>query len=771
MKIEIGIKSNNTQEDIFELKKFLESQNIKEFKSIKLRENPPQEGEMGFDILNLVVDLLPTAATFVAGQVYSLFFEKNVKSWIQNKFSKNKRESMSVDVCVKDEEKIFNYSMNQDCDVKVFDNVNFALNVDKTHVLLVGASEFDPVFPSIPPVKFNISDLKSLLTNKQIVGIPEKNIISLLNTSYVEVYENLEKINRVKDLETLIFYFAGHGHRTDLRKLFLITNDSRKVGSMILNAIDFDLLKEMLKSFSAKQKIIILDACHSGVATQGNEELANINVLGSFIVASSPGDEVSYFHREKRNTFFTGELISVIKNGLSNEKEYISLSDVYESLSANLEEKKLPIPQQKNELNIPATNFYLAHNTKFSITSIVEKADSIFLTGDIEKALAEYEELRKRFPNNEEIKNKLSECENEVSFFDSLTKGDRCFFKKEYQNALNSYEKALRIKKDDFTTKVKINKCKKKIAPPPIIDDEKIIPNIYPKLSQTLKVDSDQIFSVSYSPDGKRVLSGNIDGFIREWNLETGKCIHTIAAHKSSVRAVSYSPDGKRALSGSLDKTIKEWNLETEKCIHEISGNIYSIYCLSYSKDGRHILFGSYREIKEFDMFTEKCLNTFSEHTQEVNAVSYSPDGTRFLSCSSDKRIKEWDLNTGKCLQTITAHDAFIFSICYSADGNKCLSASLKEIKEWDLKSEKCLQTLLGHKERIMQVYYSKDGKKCLSASYDGTAREWNIETGKEIKNIPIGFGINSIAYSPKSQKCIIATVNGEIQEWELECR
>ena len=37
----------------------------------------------------------------------------------------------------------------------------------------------------------------------------------------------------------------------------------------------------------------------------------------------------------------------------------------------------------------------------------------------------------------------------------------------------------------------------------------------------------------------------------------------TLAGHEDEVRSVAFSPDGKRVVSGSSDKLVKIWDAET----------------------------------------------------------------------------------------------------------------------------------------------------------------------------------------------------------------
>ena len=65
--------------------------------------------------------------------------------------------------------------------------------------------------------------------------------------------------------------------------------------------------------------------------------------------------------------------------------------------------------------------------------------------------------------------------------------------------------------------------------------------------------------SVSFSPDGSRIVSGSGDNTVRVWDAVTGEVINTLTGHSGYVFSVSFSPDGSRIVSGSQDN-IRVWD-------------------------------------------------------------------------------------------------------------------------------------------------------------------------------------------------------------------
>jgi WD40 repeat protein len=72
-------------------------------------------------------------------------------------------------------------------------------------------------------------------------------------------------------------------------------------------------------------------------------------------------------------------------------------------------------------------------------------------------------------------------------------------------------------------------------------------------------------------------------------------------------------------------------------------------------------------------------------------------------------------------------------------------------------------RSLAGHKERVISVAYSPDGRWIATASWDGTARLWDAQTGKEVRRLdvpaPRGYTahLTQILFSPDNELVVVA--------------
>ena len=164
-----------------------------------------------------------------------------------------------------------------------------------------------------------------------------------------------------------------------------------------------------------------------------------------------------------------------------------------------------------------------------------------------------------------------------------------------------------------------------------------------------LETHSNQVLSVSFSPDGKTLASGSGDKTIKLWDITTGKEIRTLQGHSSSVASVSFSPDGKTLASGSYNNIIKLWDITTGMEIPTLRGHSEGFWSVSFSPDGKTLASGNDdKTIKLWDIITGTEIRTLQGHSSAVLSVSFSPDGKTLASGSDDNTIKLWDITTGK---------------------------------------------------------------------------------------------------------------------------
>lgn len=277
---------------------------------------------------------------------------------------------------------------------------------------------------------------------------------------------------------------------------------------------------------------------------------------------------------------------------------------------------------------------------------------------------------------------------------------------------------------------------------------------------------------VAFSPNGKYIASGGMEGTIKIWNYDTGKELLTLAGHGGLVDNVTFSPDSQRLVSGAWDNLVKVWDLATGHDLFTLSGHTRSIFSVTFSRDGRRIASGSNdNTVKLWDAKTGKELLTLRGHTQGVTNAVFSPDGQRLFSASMDQTVKVWEANNGQEVLSLKDHKGPVHSLAIRSDGKRLFSGGEDElVKARDADRVLDVFTLRGHTLGITSVAFSRDGKRIVSGSNDQTVRIWDAVKGREVAALTgHAKGVTSVAISPDGKRIASGGVDHTVKLWDAD--
>lgn len=112
---------------------------------------------------------------------------------------------------------------------------------------------------------------------------------------------------------------------------------------------------------------------------------------------------------------------------------------------------------------------------------------------------------------------------------------------------------------------------------------------------------TDAIVSLSISPDGNYLVTGDDARKVRFGTIKPLKQLGVLGEHDARVKAVAFSPDGKRVASAGDDKVVALWDVDRRKLLTTIGTHTSPIYALAFSPDGRRLITGEHdRSVRQY---------------------------------------------------------------------------------------------------------------------------------------------------------------------------
>ncbi len=212
---------------------------------------------------------------------------------------------------------------------------------------------------------------------------------------------------------------------------------------------------------------------------------------------------------------------------------------------------------------------------------------------------------------------------------------------------------------------------------------------------ESFPTDNERVFS----PDGNTI-AGFRGNKIYILNLQTGeKQIINTSDHdeesednKPSIRTVAFSPDGKKIVSGNEDGQVQMWNVETGDELNSYfevqhtDGNNYRerILNFAFSSDGSLLAVGSTERIRLIGITKETDYWHVSDNNISYEGLLFSPDDSVLICGHFDGVIQLLDISTGDILTTLGKHANMVEALAFSPDGKTLISVGGGTILFWD---------------------------------------------------------------------------------------
>ena len=275
---------------------------------------------------------------------------------------------------------------------------------------------------------------------------------------------------------------------------------------------------------------------------------------------------------------------------------------------------------------------------------------------------------------------------------------------------------------------------------------------------------------LTFSSDGKSLVSGSDDYTVKLWDMQTGGAVRTFYGQDDMFLSVSISTDCTRIASGSDQGKIFLWNTQTGECYCTMEQQDGIGYVGFSPTDPQYIISISDDKVWQWDFNGHQILPAY-----DGSYIAFSPNHTQFALCkgfsvtvqNSDSRaiVVEFGVTGG-----------YARLCCFSPDGRLVAATAGNTAYVWDITSPipHLVETFVDHTDYITSLAFSSPSS-LISASVDFSVKFWKVSllsrnpAAVDPQPTPLTSApIMSVSLQVRVGIAISSDADGMVKTWDL---
>jgi WD40 repeat protein/serine/threonine protein kinase len=281
----------------------------------------------------------------------------------------------------------------------------------------------------------------------------------------------------------------------------------------------------------------------------------------------------------------------------------------------------------------------------------------------------------------------------------------------------------------------------------------------------------ERLSCVVLSPDGQALATYSRDhSRVLLFNAADGIQIGTLPTPGLvKLGSLAFSPDGKllaAAYRSNEASHLLLWDVAERTVKGDIRSDLGIPMGLVFRSDGKYVACAGERGgmLVEVSGLQRRPLPSFGFST----STSFSRDNTLLAFADKHGPITLWDFEGLRQVAEL-AYSGASHTVAFSKDGKYLVAANKRSVRLWDLAGADEQMILSGHQGGVASTAFSPDGKLLASAGKDRTVRIWNPYTGQLLHTVE-GFhaSVQTVAFSPDGRVLGTGDWSGAIRFWDV---
>jgi WD40 repeat protein len=291
------------------------------------------------------------------------------------------------------------------------------------------------------------------------------------------------------------------------------------------------------------------------------------------------------------------------------------------------------------------------------------------------------------------------------------------------------------------------------------------------KFKMTKQDHSRFVQAVRYSPSGNLFASAGFDGKVFIYDGTSSDLVGEVGspAHSGGVYGVSWSPDGKQLLTASGDKTAKLWDVETRQVVSEfVLGSTVEDQQVSCLWQNEHLLtvslsgFINYLDVNN----PTKPLRVVKGHNKPITVLELNEDRSLIFTGSHDGNVTRWTADSGENdriegvghgnqINGMRVNGDTLYT-CGIDDSLKQIDIEKNTYKGQDLK--------LGSQPRGMDILKEKNIAVTASVNEITVAQD-----NRKLSTLKVTYEPSSVSVSPRGHVAVGGAMDNKVHLYELK--